>query len=192
MTRPDPPRAYLQNCPPASLTLSHSPSRRRNPHSDHPSLRSPLTPQACSVIIQSQSPHSKKKYKPRSHRQLPRTAATLPQPRSIFSCNPRCCTCTVSRRRNPPGILDLACSHQESSIFGAGRGNTGGVAVRERGNVSRPDHRGGAGSDIESSCSGRDRVTHYPVPIRPVAIPILETKMKKSHGTQSYRCHLYK
>ena len=56
----------------------------------------------------------------------------------------------------------------------SGRGGAiRGVAVRERGGVSRPDHRGGARSDIDSTCSGRGRVTHDPVPIRPVAIPNL-------------------
>uniref|UniRef100_A0A2N9H5Y7 Uncharacterized protein n=1 Tax=Fagus sylvatica TaxID=28930 RepID=A0A2N9H5Y7_FAGSY len=40
-----------------------------------------------------------------------------------------------------------------------------------RGGISCPDHRGGAGSGIGSTCAGRVRVTHYPVPIRPVAIP---------------------
>ena len=46
-----------------------------------------------------------------------------------------------------------------------------GGAVRERGGVSCPDHRGGAGSGISSTCAGRVRVIHDPVPIRPVAIP---------------------
>ena len=46
-----------------------------------------------------------------------------------------------------------------------------GGAVRERGGVSCPDHRGGAGLGIDRNCSGRGRVTHDPVLIRPVAIP---------------------
>ena len=44
-------------------------------------------------------------------------------------------------------------------------------AVRERGGKSCPDHRGGAGSGIDSTCAGRGRVNHDLVPIRPVAIP---------------------
>ena len=48
-----------------------------------------------------------------------------------------------------------------------------GGAVRERGGINCPDHRGGAGSGIGSTCAGRVRVTHYSVPIRPVAIPSL-------------------
>uniref|UniRef100_A0A2N9GZ47 DDE Tnp4 domain-containing protein n=1 Tax=Fagus sylvatica TaxID=28930 RepID=A0A2N9GZ47_FAGSY len=52
-------------------------------------------------------------------------------------------------------------------VLGVGRGG----AVRERGGISCPDHRGGAGSGISSTCAGRVRVTHDPVPIRPVAIP---------------------
>uniref|UniRef100_A0A2N9J137 Uncharacterized protein n=1 Tax=Fagus sylvatica TaxID=28930 RepID=A0A2N9J137_FAGSY len=53
-------------------------------------------------------------------------------------------------------------------LSGAGRG----YAVRERGGVSCPDHRGGAGSGIDSTSAVRGRVTHDLVPIRPVAIPI--------------------
>ena len=175
------------------------------PHSDHPSLRSPLTPQACSVIIQSQSPHSKKKYKPRSHRQLLRTAATLPQPwssqkvaplrvcwRSIFSCNPHCCTCTVSRQRNPPAILDLPCSHQasrsKSSIFGAGRGNTGrgGLGAGQR-KSPRPSGQGGVGywqllfgAGSGHPLSGPDPPRCHPYQVLMISLKLFDTFWKKS------------
>jgi hypothetical protein len=50
-------------------------------------------------------------------------------------------------------------------ILGAGRGGSG------AGQEKLPDHRGEAGSGIDSTYAGRGRVTHDPVPIRPVAIP---------------------
>jgi hypothetical protein len=56
-------------------------------------------------------------------------------------------------------------------ILGAGQGNAGqGGSGVGRDKLPRP-HRGGAGSGISSTCAGRVRVTHDPVPIRPVAIP---------------------
>ena len=61
-----------------------------------------------------------------------------------------------------------------SSLF-SGRGEKmRGGAVREWGGISCPNHRGGAGSGINGTCAGRVRVSHDPVPIRPVAIPNLE------------------
>ena len=68
-------------------------------------------------------------------------------------------------------VIGVGLMH-DNPILGAGRGwAMRGGAVRERGGISCPDHRGGAGSGIGSTCVGRVRVTHDPVPIRPVAIP---------------------
>ena len=85
---------------------------------------------------------------------------------------------------DPPVSCHAGVTHQQSSIsrvvtkpveanprFSVRGGAIRGVAVQERGGVSSPDHQGGAGLDIDSTCSGRGRVTHDPVPIRPVAIP---------------------
>ena len=75
-----------------------------------------------------------------------------------------------------------------SSLF-SGRGETmRGGAVRERGGISCPDHRGGVGSGIDGTCAGRVRVTHDPVPIRPVVIPGLvgKTKIWSQDGDQQW------
>ena len=72
-------------------------------------------------------------------------------------------------------------AHQQSSISRVAtkpvkanpRFSGRGMAVRERGGANCPDHRGGAGSDINNTYSGRGQVTHDPVLIRPVAIPKL-------------------
>jgi hypothetical protein len=57
-------------------------------------------------------------------------------------------------------------------FFQVGLGRVNALKPDFRGGVSCPDHRGGVGSGIDRNCSGRGRVTHDPVPIRPVAIPI--------------------
>uniref|UniRef100_A0A2N9J552 Copper transporter n=2 Tax=Fagus sylvatica TaxID=28930 RepID=A0A2N9J552_FAGSY len=69
-------------------------------------------------------------------------------------------------------VIGIGLMH-DNPILGAMRGG----AVRERGGISCPDHRGGAGSGIGSTCAGRVRVTHDPVPIRPVPIPSGEPRV---------------
>ncbi len=66
-----------------------------------------------------------------------------------------------------------------------GGGQWGGGQGRERGRISCLDHRGGAGSGIITTCAGRVRVTHDPLPTRPVAIPTSAELM--THDTRTNR-----